>query len=184
MAQIHVSGHASQEEQKLMLTLVRPKHFIPMHGDLRMLKRHSGLAEQVGISKENITVVENGYVIELQDGKVRVGERIPGGYVKIETATVAETVSVAANIREKPAHPGIFVVNLCMDKRTNRLLDTPEIITRNFVPSGDDSVRSSLEQFKNASQRSSTGEYEWNAISAMWCAPLSTTRPSAARWYQ
>lgn len=138
MAQIHVSGHASQEEQKLMLTLVRPKHFIPMHGDLRMLKRHSGLAEQVGISKENITVVENGYVIELQDGKVRVGERIPGGYVKIETATVAETVSVAANIREKPAHPGIFVVNLCMDKRTNRLLDTPEIITRNFVPSGDD----------------------------------------------
>ncbi len=138
MADIHVSGHASQEEQKLMLSLVRPKHFIPMHGDLRMLKRHASLANEVGVAKENITVVENGYVIELTDGKVRVGERIPGGYVKIETASPVETASVSTRVREKPAHPGIFVVNLSMDKQTHRLLDTPEVITRNFINKNDD----------------------------------------------
>jgi ribonuclease J len=138
MAQIHVSGHASQEEQKLMLSLVRPKHFIPMHGDLRMMKRHAWLAEQVGIAKENITVVENGYVLELQDGKVRVGERIPGGYVMIESAAAVEAEPISTKTREKPLLPETFVVNLSLDKHTHRLLGTPEITTRNFVSAGDD----------------------------------------------
>ena len=90
LAPVHVSGHASQEEQKLMLSLVRPKYFIPMHGELRMLKRHAWLAKQVGIPAENIFVIENGNVIELEDGKVQIGERIPGGYIFVEGSNIGE----------------------------------------------------------------------------------------------
>ena len=144
LAQIHVSGHASQEEQKLMLNLVRPKHFVPMHGELRMLKRHSWLAEQVGITKENIFAVENGNVIELEDGKVRVAERIPGKYVLIKSSSAAESVPGPMRPRkqpvQQPVQPGTFIVNLSMDKHTNRLLDNPEITTHNFVSAGDDAT--------------------------------------------
>src|SRR4030042_2019331 len=84
LAPVHVSGHASQEEQKLLLNLVRPKNFIPAHGELRQLKRHAWLAEQAGISSKNIFVIENGQIAELENGKVRLGERIPGGYVVVE----------------------------------------------------------------------------------------------------
>ena len=141
MAQVHVSGHASQEEQKLMLNLVRPKHFVPMHGELRMLKRHAWLAEQVGIKKENIFAVENGNVIELQDGIVRVAERVPGKYVTIKSAGAADSVPAVPQPRKQPANPGTVVVNLSLDKRTNRLLDNPEITTRNFATAGIDTMK-------------------------------------------
>ena len=93
LAPVHVSGHASQEEQKLMLNLVRPKYFIPMHGELRMLKRHAWLAAQVGIPTENIFVIENGNVIVLEDGVVRIGERIPGGYIFVEGSNICRSRS-------------------------------------------------------------------------------------------
>jgi ribonuclease J len=137
IAPVHVSGHASQEEQKLMLNLVRPRNFMPMHGELRQLHRHAYLAEQVGIPKQNIFIVENGNVIELLDGKVKVGERIPGGYVVVEGSSIGEADPDVMREREQLARSGIFVVNLSMDKRTNHLLDDPEILTRGFVSSDD-----------------------------------------------
>jgi ribonuclease J len=135
LAAVHVSGHASQEEQKLMLNLVRPKYFMPIHGELRQLIRHAWLAEQVGIPKDNIIVVENGHVVELEDGKVSVGERIPGGYIVVEGGSIGEADADVMREREQLARSGIFVVNLSMDKYSNRLLDNPEIITRGFVSS-------------------------------------------------
>lgn len=137
LAPVHVSGHASQEEQKLMLNLVRPKHFMPMHGELRQLKRHAWLAEQVGITSDNIIIVENGQIIELQDGKITLGERIPGGYVIVEGGSIGEADPDVMREREQLARSGIFVVNLSMDKYSNRLVDDPEIITRGFVSSED-----------------------------------------------
>jgi ribonuclease J len=137
IAPVHVSGHASQEEQKLMLNLVRPRNFMPMHGELRQLKRHAYLAHQVGIPSENIFVVENGNIIELQDGKVSVGERIPGGYVIVEGGSIGEADPDVMREREQLARSGIFVVNLSIDKYSNRLLDDPEIITRGFVSADD-----------------------------------------------
>lgn len=137
LAPVHVSGHASQEEQKLMLNLVRPKHFMPMHGELRQLKRHAWLAEQVGISSDNIIIVENGQIIELMDGKITLGERIPGGYVIVEGGSIGEADPDVMREREQLARSGIFVVNLSMDKYSNRLVDDPEIITRGFVSSED-----------------------------------------------
>lgn len=136
-APVHVSGHASQEEQKLMLSLVRPKNFIPAHGELRQLKRHAWLAEQVGIPTENIFVIENGQIVELENGKISLGERIPGGYVIVEGSNIGDADADVMREREQLARSGILVINLSFDKRSNRLLDEPEITTRGFISADD-----------------------------------------------
>ncbi len=133
IAPVHVSGHASQEEQKLMLNLVRPKYFMPIHGELRQLKRHAALARQVGIPAENIFVAENGQVIEMDNGVVSMGERIPGGYVFVEGGSVGDMDRNILKEREQLARSGILLINLGIDKFSNRLLEEPEIITRGFV---------------------------------------------------
>jgi ribonuclease J len=133
IAPVHVSGHASQEEQKLMLNLVRPRYFMPIHGELRQLKRHAVLARQVGISEDKIFVAENGQVVEMQDGKVSLGERIPGGYVFVEGGAVGDMDRGLLKEREQLSRSGILLVNLGIDKYSNRLLEDPEILTRGFV---------------------------------------------------
>jgi ribonuclease J len=137
VAPVHVSGHASQEEQKLMINLVRPKYFMPMHGELRQLRRHAALAEEIGIPKDKIIIAENGQIIELEDGELNLGERIPGGYVIVEGSSIGDADPDVMKEREQLARSGIFVVNLSIDKHSNRLLDDPEIITRGFVSSED-----------------------------------------------
>lgn len=133
IAPVHVSGHASQEEQKMMLNLVRPQHFMPIHGELRQLRRHAHLAMQMGIAEQDIIIVENGQVVELQDGKVSLGERIPGDYIFVEGGAVGEADRTVMREREQLARSGILLVNLGIDKYSNRLLEDPEIITRGFV---------------------------------------------------
>jgi ribonuclease J len=137
---VHVSGHASQEEQKLLINLIRPKFFIPIHGELRMLKRHASLAVQVGIPEENIAVVENGQVVELYNGKLSLGERIPGNYIFVEGSSIGEVDKDIMREREKLARSGILLIDISVDKFSNRLINEPEIITRGFL-SPDDSVR-------------------------------------------
>lgn len=137
---VHVSGHASQEEQKLLINLIRPKFFVPIHGELRMLKRHANLAEQVGIPEENIAVVENGQVIELKNGKLSLGERIPGNYIFVEGSSIGEVDMDLMREREKLARSGILLIDVTVDKYSNRLIGEPEIITRGFL-SPDDALR-------------------------------------------
>jgi len=137
IAPIHVSGHASQEEQKLLLNLVKPKNFIPIHGELRMLKRHAYLAKRVGIPEENIIVVENGNVVELEDGKLHLGERIPGGYVFVDGQSIGDIDHGVMREREKLARSGIFLIDLNVDKYSGRLLGEPEILTRGFLSPDD-----------------------------------------------
>ncbi len=134
---IHVSGHASSEEQKLLLNLVRPKYFIPIHGELRHLKRHAALARQVGIPEENIVVVENGQVVELAEGKLSLAERVPGGYVFVEGQSIGEIGKDVMREREQLSRSGILLITATLDKYSNRLLKEPEIITRGFVSSED-----------------------------------------------
>ncbi|MBN1452542.1 MAG: ribonuclease J [Anaerolineales bacterium] len=137
LAPIHVSGHASQEEQKLLLNMVKPKNFIPIHGELRMLKRHAYLAEQVGVPADNILVVENGEVVELVDGKLSKGERIPGGYVFVDGQSIGDIDHGVMREREKLARSGIFLIDLNVDKYSGRLLGEPEILTRGFLSPDD-----------------------------------------------
>jgi len=134
---IHVSGHASSEEQKLLLNLVRPKYFIPIHGELRHLKRHAALAREVGIPQENIVVVENGQVVELSEGKLSLAERVPGGYVFVEGQSIGEIGKDIIREREQLSRAGILIITATLDKYSNRLLKEPEITTRGFISSED-----------------------------------------------
>jgi ribonuclease J len=133
IAPVHVSGHASQEEMKLLLNMVRPKYFIPIHGELRHLRQHAYLAQQVGIPEERIAVIENGQVIELKNGQMQLGERIPGGYVFVDGSGVGDVAPSVVRERETLASDGFVLVNLTLDPNTSRLRQEPEIITRGFV---------------------------------------------------
>jgi len=137
IAPVHVSGHASSEEQKLLLNLVRPRFLVPIHGELRQLQRHAWLGQQVGIPAENICVVENGQVLEFAEGQLRVGERIPGGYVFVEGESIGEIDDDIVRERERLARSGIVLVAITLDKYSNRLLREPEVITRGFVSTED-----------------------------------------------
>jgi len=137
IAPIHVSGHASQEEQKLLINLVQPKHFIPIHGELRHLRRHGRLAVEVGIPEENVIVVENGHIVELSGGKVKLGDRIPGGYIFVDGESIGEVDFGVMREREKLARNGLFLIDISVDKLNGRLLHDPEIITRGFVSAED-----------------------------------------------
>lgn len=153
---VHVSGHASQEEQKLLFNLVRPKFFIPIHGELRMLKRHASLAKQIGIPMENIAVVENGQVIELSKGKLSLGERIPGNYVFVEGSSIGDVDRDIMREREKLARSGILLIDISVDKYSNRLINEPEVITRGFLSSEDfqrisPSIRQRVKEIVNTS---------------------------------
>lgn len=129
---VHVSGHASQDEMRLLLHLVKPKYFIPTHGELRHLKQHAVIAEDAGIPVENIEVIENGQIVEFENGMMRLGERIPGGYVFVDGARPGDVGPSVVREREALARDGIVLVSLALDQ-SGRLLDDPEIITRGFI---------------------------------------------------
>lgn len=137
IAPVHVSGHASQEEIKLLINLVRPKYVIPVHGELRQLKQHAVLAEQLGIPAENIPVVENGQVIEFRQGKMRLAERIPGGYVFVDGSTVGDVDPAVMREREALAQDGVILVHLLLDKINGKLMKPPEILSHGFMPSSE-----------------------------------------------
>jgi ribonuclease J len=133
IAPVHVSGHASQEEEKLLINLVKPKHFIPIHGELRHLHQHADLARELGIPAERVATVENGHTIEFIRGTMNLGERIPGGYVFVDGAGVGDIGPSVVREREALARDGIVLVNLAIDHNTSRLREEPEIITRGFI---------------------------------------------------
>ncbi len=130
---VHVSGHASREELKLMLNLVRPKYFIPIHGELRQLTQHCKLAEAIGVPRDNIAVVENGTMIEFEDGRMAIGERVPGRYVFVDGMGVGDVGRSVMRDRETLARDGFVFAVLVMDGETGKLLDEPELISRGFV---------------------------------------------------
>ena len=132
LAPVHVSGHASQEELKLMLHLVRPRYLIPIHGELRMLKQHARLGLEVGMDERQIAIVENGRVIEFAHGEMHLGERIPGGYVFVDGSGVGDVDRSVMREREMLSQDGIVLLNLMIDQRSGDLKDI-EIISRGFM---------------------------------------------------
>ncbi len=137
IAPIHVSGHAAQEEQKLLINLLRPKHFMPIHGELRQLTRHAELAQQMGIDAENTVVAENGQVVELVGKKVMLGERIPGDYVFVTGESIGDIDHDVMKERSQLARSGIMLIDISIDRKNGRLLHEPEIVTRGFVSPED-----------------------------------------------
>ncbi len=133
VAKVHVSGHASQEEQKLLISLLRPRYFIPIHGELRMLKAHARLAYELGFSSERVFVVENGTPIEFVEGHARQLSRIPGGYVFVDGSGVGDVDKTVIRDREVLARDGFIVTVVRRDKDGRFTTRKPEIITRGFI---------------------------------------------------
>jgi ribonuclease J len=135
----HVSGHASQEELKLMLGLTKPTHFIPMHGEFRMLVQHGRLAIETGVKPENVFIIENGTPIEiLPDGSARRGTPVTAGYLFVDGLSVGEVGDIVLRDRKALANDGMFMVVVAVDKQTGKMVGKPEIITRGFFQGTDD----------------------------------------------
>ena len=133
ISQIHVSGHAFQEELKLMINLTRPKYFIPIHGEYRHLVLHSRLAEQVGIVKENILLAENGQIIEFDENGGRVQDSIVTGRVLIDGKGVGDVGRSVLKERRDLSEDGLVIVNMAFDEETGIVIFGPEIVSRGFV---------------------------------------------------
>jgi ribonuclease J len=137
----HVSGHASQEELKLMLNLTKPQYMIPIHGEFRMLVQHGRLAAEVGVDPENILIIENGQPIEfLADGSARRGEPVEAGYVYVDGVSVGEVGDIVLRDRRALAKDGMFIVVATVDRQNGRLVGAPEVVTRGFVAKVDDKL--------------------------------------------
>jgi ribonuclease J len=130
----HVSGHASQEELKLMLGLTKPRYFIPIHGEFRMQVQHGRLAIETGVLPENVFIIENGQPIEIDaDGSARRGQAVPAGYVFVDGLSVGEVGEIVLRDRRALANDGMFMIVVTVDKQTGNVIGVPEIITRGFV---------------------------------------------------
>ena len=133
MEDVHVSGHACKEELKLMLTLTKPKFFIPVHGEARHLYQHKELAEELGIPEEDIFVTEIGDVVELTRNKGRIAGSVTAGSVMVDGSGVGDIGNVVLRDRKLLSEDGIFTVVITLNKQTGALLAQPEILSRGFV---------------------------------------------------
>ena len=130
---LHVSGHACQEEQKMMLGLVKPKYFIPVHGEYRMLVKHAELGKLMGVLPRNIVIAENGKVIEITKKGIKCEESVQAGAVMVDGSGIGEVGSVVLRDRHKLAEDGMVVVILPYSGDAHALVSEPEIVTRGFI---------------------------------------------------
>lgn len=132
--QVHVTGHAFQEELKLMLTLVKPKYFIPIHGEYHMRASHKKLALGIGIPESHIFVMENGDVIEInKSGAKKLTETVPAGVVMVDGLGVGDVGEIVLRDRQAMAKEGMFVIIATIERKTGKLISSPDIISRGFV---------------------------------------------------
>lgn len=130
---MHVSGHASQEEQKLMLTMTRPQYFMPVHGEYRMLIKHAQLAEQLGIARENIFVAENGAIIEFTRHGATLGGKVTAGKVLIDGLGVGDVGNIVLRDRKQLSQDGILIVVMTISRSSGAIVSGPDVVTRGFV---------------------------------------------------
>jgi ribonuclease J len=141
MQHCHVSGHGSREELKLMLSLVRPRHFIPVHGEYRMLVQHALLAEEVGVDVDKIFVLENGQVVESNGTRARLAGSVPAGAVLVDgIATIDGIDGVILRDRRMLASDGVVMVALTVDSQTGQAVSGPDLIGRGFLSDPADPV--------------------------------------------
>jgi ribonuclease J len=130
---VHVSGHARQEEMRLMLNLTQPKNLMPVHGEMRHLQLHAKLGREHGIPDDNIILAENGTTVELDHTGITVGERQPGGYVFVDGSGVGDVGRAVIRDREILARDGFLLVSVNVDHTTGKLIDQPRIVSRGFI---------------------------------------------------
>ncbi len=133
LGQVHVHGHGSQEELKLVLGLVKPKYFVPVHGEYRHLSLHSRLAESVGMPAEKIFVLEDGDVLELTTDSAKVNGKVGSGHVYVDGLSVGDVGGVVLRTRRMLSRDGIVVVIIAVNRQTGKLVGRPDIVTRGFI---------------------------------------------------
>jgi len=131
--QVHVSGHGSQEDETLLLNLLKPRFFIPIHGEFRHLTMHSRLAQQTGIDPKNILIIENGSVVELDETSMQRNGTVPAGYVYVDGLGVGDVGEVVLRDRKLLSQDGVVIVSVMVDAQTGKPLNEPDIISRGFV---------------------------------------------------
>lgn len=133
LADVHVSGHACQEEQKLIFALSKPKFFIPVHGEYRQLRAHSETAQMMGIPAKNIVMMENGRVVELDENEMKLGGMVPNGRVLVDGLGVGDVGNIVLRDRQHLSQDGLIVIVLTMDSSTGEVVAGPDVISRGFV---------------------------------------------------
>lgn len=164
---IHVSGHSSAEELKLVLNLVRPKFFVPVHGEYRMLVKHAALAQEMGVLPENVFVAENGHVLEFTRKKGRIHGRVASGRILVDGLGIGDVGNIVLRDRKQLGQDGILIVVITIDPESKQVLAGPDIVSRGFVY-----VRESEELMEAARARVRAaldicverGVCEWSAI--------------------
>lgn len=130
---VHVSGHACQEEIKLIYSLVRPKYAIPIHGEYKHLKAQAKIVEELGIAKENIFILHSGEVLELTEEKAQVTGKVPVGDILVDGLGVGDVGNIVLRDRQHLAEDGILIVVLGLSSATDELVSGPDIVSRGFV---------------------------------------------------
>ena len=133
LVDIHVSGHACQEEQKLILALAKPKYFIPVHGEYRQLKAHSETAQNMGILQENIIMMSNGRILEINENKAELTGTVVSGRVLVDGLGVGDVGNIVLRDRQHLSQDGLIVIVLTMDSSTGEVIAGPDVISRGFV---------------------------------------------------
>ncbi len=133
LADVHVSGHACQEEQKLILSLARPKYFIPVHGEYRQLMAHAETAKKLGISPQNIFITHNGRILEINHDEAKFTTSVPSGKVLVDGLGVGDVGNIVLRDRQHLSQDGLIVIVLTMDSSTGEIVSGPDVISRGFV---------------------------------------------------
>ena len=163
---IHVSGHASQEEQKLILQLIKPRYFIPVHGEYRHLFRHAALAHQLGCVSEEILLIEDGQSIEFTDAGARRREPVTAGRVCVDSGSLEEIEDVVIRDRKHLSEDGVVVPIIAIDKHSGRMESHPEIVTRGmFSDNGQEFLAGARDiVLKTVEQSNSEEKSDWSVI--------------------
>jgi ribonuclease J len=167
LADIHVSGHACQEELKLMQALVRPKFFIPVHGEYRHLKQHAKLAENMGLEKENIFILDNGSVLELTKDSAKTNGTVTSGKVLVDGLGVGDVGNIVLRDRKHLSQDGLIVIVVTISKESGQVIAGPDIISRGFVyvRESEDLMEEAKSVVKEALSKCEEKQIkEWNAI--------------------
>lgn len=133
LADVHVSGHACQEELKLMLSLTKPKYFMPVHGEYRFLKQHGELAVSIGMQKENIFIMENGRTLEIGKNEAKMTTQVPSGMVLVDGLGVGDVGNIVLRDRQLLSENGMIIIVVSLDRKTSKVVSGPDIVTRGFV---------------------------------------------------
>jgi len=166
VAQVHVHGHGSQEELKLLLNLVKPKFFVPIHGEYRHLSLHAKLAESVGIPKKNIFALEDGDILEFSPQEARITGKTTSGNVYVDGLSVGDIGSVVLHSRKMLSRDGIVVVIISVNKQTGKLVGRPDIVSRGFVDTREskDMIDESRDLVARVLDHSGDRSTEWSFV--------------------